>query len=104
MTALPFQPQYDRWEPPDDLLNLLSDNRLRTRDKVELVYAFYSKAHNGQGPYASEIAEVLSISKRTIEIAMVALIAENRAVKINGKFALRKATYTHEAIRDIVEA
>ena len=101
--ALPFQPQYDKWEPPDDLLNLLATQGLRTRDKVEIVYAFYAKTHNGQGPYASEISIVLGISKHNVEMRMQELINEGRAIRINGKFTLQRAQYTHAAIRELVE-
>jgi hypothetical protein len=95
----PFKPDYDTWEPPSDLLDLLADKALQTRDKVELVFSFYARDHKGQGPWAREIACVLSIAKQNVERRMTELIAEGRAKKINGKFVLTEGKYSHPAIR-----
>ena len=98
MPRLAFQPNYDSWDPPDELLSLLDDKALRTRDRVELVWAFYSRDHNGPGPWASEIAAVLSICKSNVERCMTELVAEGRARKRNGKFSLVKGKYSHPSI------
>lgn len=101
-TRKPFVPNYDRWEPPDWLFPLLDQARL-TRDKVEIVWAVYAHDHKGQGPWASEIADVLGIAKQNVERRMTELIAEGRAAKRHGKFILIKSNYTHPAIVDFLD-
>lgn len=95
---IPFQPILDKWEPPDELFERLADKRLRTRDKVELVYSYFAADHHGQGPYASEIAEVLGIAKQNVEQQMVKLVAEGRATKRHGRFYLSPARWTHPIV------
>lgn len=98
-----FTPDYDKWSAPESLLIALQEPGLKTRDKVELVFAFYAHDHRGQGPFASEIAEILSISKQNVESRMVELIATGRAQKLHGKFALIRSDYTHPLIIDLLE-
>jgi|SRR5579859_743948 len=93
----PFVPNYDHWQPPAALLDLLPALPL-TRDRVEAVIAFYAAEHGGQGPYAREIAEVLNIAKQNVEQRMTELIAEGRARRHNGKYMLNAADYHHPAL------
>lgn len=102
MASLPFVPDYDQWEPPSELIELLATMR-RTRDKVEAVYAFYANDHKGQGPYASEIASVLGVNKSNVERRMTELISEGRAKKLHGKFVLVRGTYTHPTVRKLMQ-
>lgn len=93
-----FNPDYDKWTPPEELFIVLNEGGLYSRDKVEIVYAFYAHDHGGQGPYAREIAEVLGVSKKLVELKMKELIERGRAEKINGKFSLVKSDYSHPSI------
>lgn len=93
-----FEPDLDRWTPPEQLLELLTDKSLRTRDKVELVCGYYAWKHHGQHPYASEIKDILGISKTRVEQAMEQLVSHGRAVRIHGKFALRNGRYTNPVV------
>src|SRR5258708_39420499 len=91
-TRSPFIPNYDHWQPPAALLDLLP-SLLHTRDRVEAVIAFYAAEHGGQMPYAREIADVLHIAKQNVEQRMTELIAEGRARRLNGKYMLCAAHY-----------
>jgi len=96
-----FIPNYDEWVPSETLLSTLGEMRL-TRDKVEAVFAFYASDHAGQGPYASEIAKILGISKQNVERRMTELIAFRRAQRLHGKFVLVAGSYTHPAVRRLM--
>ena len=96
-TRSSFVPNYDRWQPPAALVDLLP-SLPHTRDRVEAVIAFYAADHGGQGPYAREIAAVLHIAKQNVERRMGELIAEGRACRHNGKYMLNAARYHHPAI------
>lgn len=93
----------DKWTPSETLLEALNQPGLYARDKVEMVYAFYAHDHGGHGPYASEIAEVLEVSKQYIEAKMTELIAYGRAKRIHGKFTLIKSDYTHPSIISLLD-
>jgi hypothetical protein len=95
-----FVPNYDHWEPPAALLELLPSLPL-VRDRVEAVIAFYCADHGGQGPFAREIAEVLHIAKQNVERRMNELIAEGRARRHNGKYMLCAAHYQHPALAPV---
>ncbi len=95
----PFVPNYDRWQPPAALVDLLP-SLPHTRDRVEAVIAYYAADHGGQGPFAREIAAVLHIAKQNVERRMSELIAEGRASRHNGKYMLNAAHYDHPALKD----
>lgn len=98
-----FQPDYDKWTPPEALYEALTDETLYTRDKVELVFAFYSYDHKGQGPTEREIAAVLNISSITVHQRMVDLVALGRAERIHGKFILKRSQYSHPSVQKILD-
>jgi hypothetical protein len=100
--ARTFTPDYDQWEPPTELVEHLSTLTL-TRDKVEAVFVVYAHYHHGQGPYASEIARILSLSKQTVENRMKDLIIIGRASRIHGKYAILTGNYTHPALAKVLK-
>ena len=98
-----FVPDYDDWNPPSEMYELLAEVKY-TRDRVEIVHAFYAATHRGQGPFASEIARVLGIAKQNVERRMLELIAEGRARKLHGKFILIAGNYTHPKVGALLDA
>ena len=96
-----FTPDYDQWEPPDDLLDMLSDKKLRQRDRVEMIIAFYAADHGGNSPTFDEIGAILGISKgNAYKYAMeLTQDSERRAKRKNGTFWLVNSEYTHPVIK-----
>lgn len=96
-----FEPDYDIWEPPDELLDLLADKRLKQRDRVELVIAFYAADHGGNSPSFQHIADIMGISKGNAYKYAKELTQDpfKRAVHRNGEFWLTNSTYTHPVIK-----
>jgi hypothetical protein len=90
-----------RWEPPAALKNLLLEAALKSRDKVELVIAYYSLDHGGNAPSMKETADVLGIARQNVERRILELIAEGRAERLDGKLILRKSSYSHPALADL---
>lgn len=101
MASQHFTPDDDQWEPPMELMELLTQKRLRQRDRVELVIAFYAADHGGNSPTYDKIGEVLSTSKgNAYKFAMeLTQSNERRAVKRNGQFWLINSQYTHPVIK-----
>ncbi len=98
-----FEPNYDTWTPPEELLILLQDESLRTRDKTELVCGFYAWQHNGQHPYPSEVARILGVSTERVQQAMTQLIAAGRATRKHGKFSLALGRYSNPVVERLLK-
>lgn len=96
-----FAPDYDQWEPPDQLLELMANKHLRQRDRVELIIAFYAADHGGNSPTYEKIGEILGASKGNAYKFAMELTQpwECRAVKRNGQFWLINSRYTHPVIK-----
>lgn len=97
----PFVPDYDTWEPPSELLDLLTQKHLRQRDRVELIVAFYAADHGGNSPTYEKIGEVMDIDRGNAYKYAMQLCQpwECRAVKKNGQFWLVDSEYSHPVIR-----
>jgi len=96
-----FEPDYDDWEPPDELSDLLSQKQLYQRDRVELVIAFYAAEHGGNTPTYEKIADIMHIPRSNAYKFAMQLCSpwEKRAVKKNGKFWLIDSEYSHPVIK-----
>lgn len=101
MDRAPFMPDYDQWEPPTELLEMIAQKKLRQRDRVELVIAFYAADHGGNSPTYEKIGEILGIPRgNAYKFAMELTMAhQRRAVKRNGQFWLINSEYTHPVIK-----
>ena len=99
-----FLPDYDEWTPPEQLLALLGDKTLRTRDKVELVVGVYAMEHRGNHPSEQKIADILSLSKSRAHEVMLELLALGRAERRHGKFALRFGVYSNPLVSQFLAA
>lgn len=99
--SIPFVPDYDQWEPPDELLDLIAQKKLRQRDRVELIIAFYAASHGGNSPTYDKIGEILGTSKGNAHKYAMELTQpwECRAMKKNGQFWLINSEYTHPVIQ-----
>jgi hypothetical protein len=97
----PLIPDYDQWEPPSELLEMIAAKKLRQRDRVELIIAFYAVDHGGNSPTYEKIGEVLRTSRgNAYKFAMeLTMPWECRATKKNGQFWLLNSQYTHPSIR-----
>lgn len=97
----PFVADYDVWEPPSELLDLLTQGSLRQRDRVELVVAFYAAEHGGNSPTYEKIGEIMDIDRGNAYKYAMQLCSpwECRAIKKNGQFWLINSEYTHPVIQ-----
>jgi len=97
-----FEPDLDQWDAPEELLELIADKKLRQRDRVELVIAFYAADHGGVSPTYEEIGKIMGISAGNAFNYAMELTRpwECRAVKRNGKFWLVNSQYSHPVIRE----
>jgi hypothetical protein len=113
---IPIQTHEHRiaWNPPDELIGLLQDRRLKQYDRVELIVAFYAGDHGGCSPSWQEIADVLTlaprkqrkghksaakVSKGNAYIYGMQLVGRGRARSLDGKFWLTHSQYSHPVIR-----
>jgi hypothetical protein len=96
-----FEPDYDEWEPPAELLEMIADKKLLQRDRVELIIAFYASAHGGNSPTYEKIGEIMGASRGNVYRFAMELTQppRARAVKRNGQFWLLDSEYTHPKIK-----
>lgn len=87
------------WMPPRRVVEILLDNTLRQRDRVELVIVAFSATHPGHTPSWDDVARILGISRTVALNYGRQLQAEGRAELRDGKFCLRPAAYSHPIIR-----
>ena len=87
------------WSLPDDVLHLLNDPSLNTRDMIELVVVAYSNDHGGNAPSMAEIAGILGINKVNVQRGIDELIAMERAQRIDGKLVIKNSEYSHPLIK-----
>lgn len=97
-----FEPEYDEWLPPEELLIALHDPSLKTRDKVELIIGVYAVQHRGLHPSAEKIHRVLGLCKTRVETVMTELIAAGRAEKLHGKFVLKRGVYQNPVVSEVL--
>ena len=97
-----FDPDYDPWEPPSELLDMLHNKKLLQRDRVELVVAFYAESHGGNSPTYEKIGEIMCIPRpNAYRFAMELTMGDHpRAIKRNGKFWLLNSQYSHPLIKE----
>lgn len=98
-------PESDHWEPPPELLDLIDkkkNKKMRQRDRVELVIAFYAAEHGGNTPTYEKIGQVMGIPRANAHRFAMELTQpwERRAIKTNGKFWLVNSVYSHPIIRE----
>lgn len=93
------QDRYE-WKAPLEMWEALKEEGLFLKDKIEIVYAFYAKGHNGNAPSIDDVATILELAKTTIADKIKILVKEERLVQIDGRYSLKNSKYTHPATRE----